>query len=103
MAKEQIQWALAGMTCAGCAHSAHGIAEGTLGMENDFDISLDTTERTSAANVTRMMSRSSMCATFLGNAGFCGAGADGDKASNETHRHVFLRQDSRHCQPLLQP
>ena len=34
MAKEQIQWALAGMTCAGCAHSAHGIAEGTLGMEN---------------------------------------------------------------------
>ena len=32
----------------------------------DFDISLDTTERTSAANVTRMMSRSSMCATFLG-------------------------------------
>jgi hypothetical protein len=29
MAKEQIQWALAGMTCAGCAHSAHGIAEGT--------------------------------------------------------------------------
>ena len=34
MAKEQIQWALAGMTCAGCAHSAHGIAEGTPGMEN---------------------------------------------------------------------
>ena len=32
----------------------------------DFDISLDTTERTKASNVTRMMSRSSMCATFLG-------------------------------------
>ena len=34
MAIEQIQWALSGMTCAGCAHSAHGIAEGTPGMEN---------------------------------------------------------------------
>ena len=33
MAKEQIQWALSGMTCAGCAHSAHSIAEGTPGME----------------------------------------------------------------------
>ena len=34
MAKEQIQWALSGMTCAGCAHSAHGIAAGTSGLEN---------------------------------------------------------------------
>ena len=34
MAIEQIKWALSGMTCAGCAHSAHGIAEGTPGMEN---------------------------------------------------------------------
>ena len=33
MAKEQIQWALSGMTCAGCAHSAHSIAQGTPGME----------------------------------------------------------------------
>lgn len=33
MAKEQIQWALSGMTCAGCAHSAHSIAEGTPGVE----------------------------------------------------------------------
>jgi len=33
MAKEQIQWALSGMTCAGCAHSAYSIAEGTPGME----------------------------------------------------------------------
>ena len=33
MAKAQIQWALSGMTCAGCAHSAHSIAEGTPGME----------------------------------------------------------------------
>ena len=34
MAKEQIQWALAGMTCAGCAHSAHSIAAGTPGIEH---------------------------------------------------------------------
>jgi len=34
MAKEQIQWALSGMTCAGCAHSAHSIATGTPGMEH---------------------------------------------------------------------
>ena len=33
MAKEQIQWALSGMTCAGCAHSAHSIAEGAPGVE----------------------------------------------------------------------
>lgn len=34
MAKEQVLWTLSGMTCAGCAHSAQGIADGTSGMEN---------------------------------------------------------------------
>ena len=34
MAKEQIQLALSGMTCAGCAHSVHSIATGTPGMEH---------------------------------------------------------------------
>lgn len=34
MAKERIQWALSGMTCAGCAHSANAIAAGTPGLEH---------------------------------------------------------------------
>ena len=32
MAKERVNWALSGMTCAGCAHSAHTIAEGMPGI-----------------------------------------------------------------------
>jgi len=34
MAKMEVNWTLTGMTCAGCAHSAASIAEGTPGLEN---------------------------------------------------------------------
>lgn len=34
MAKKNVNWTLSGMTCAGCAHSAASIAEGTPGLEN---------------------------------------------------------------------
>jgi len=32
MGKQRVNWALSGMTCAGCAHSAHTIAEATQGI-----------------------------------------------------------------------
>ena len=32
MAVEQVNWMVTGMTCAGCAHSAQGIADGTPGL-----------------------------------------------------------------------
>lgn len=34
MSKKNVNWTLSGMTCAGCAHSAASIAEGTPGLEN---------------------------------------------------------------------
>lgn len=34
MGKTKVNWSLEGMTCSGCAHSAHTIAEGHSGIEN---------------------------------------------------------------------